>query len=62
MDEVLFSWEEVEDLLLTVTETLSERAVEKFVDGELSQQEYCEVNELLRQWSVTGAKLLEFVS
>jgi uncharacterized membrane protein len=52
----------VEEVLHTVAGEISEVAFERFTEGELSQPEFQKVNEMVRQWTVTGEKLLEFVS
>lgn len=62
MDNENKSIETVEEEILQIGNLLTESTYEKFIDGELNQNEFQEINALLSEWVDNGKKLIEFVS
>jgi hypothetical protein len=54
--------EDAEDDFIKLSSLLIDTTYEKFITGELNQQEYQDINSLLSKWIDNGKQLMEFVS
>ena len=58
MSEEVLCKEEVEDAILLVSQEIGESAFEKFTSGEISQSEFEDYSNRLRNWTAEVQRLL----